>query len=306
MNRSHIVTAFICFFALNVCQTVSAQNKVFSISTDQLKDKIKGGWAGQTIGVTFGGPTEFRYQGTFIPDYYRLPWYDGYLKKTMTGIPGLYDDIYMDLTFMEVIEKHGIDAPAGTFAQAFAKAGYFLDHANQVARNNILRGIDPTVSGYLLNNPHADCIDFQIESDFAGLMSPGMPNAAAQMTDKVGHIMNYGDGWYGGVFVSALYAMAFTSKDIPYIVKEALKTIPAQSKFHKVISDVIRWHAQYPHDWKQTWFQIQRKWTEDIGCPVGVFIPFDIDATVNAAYVVMGLLYGNGDFTRTLEIAARG
>ncbi len=37
----------------------------------------------------------------------------------------------------------------------------------------------------------------------------------------------------------------------------------------------------------------------------GVFVPFNIDAKLNAAYVVMGLLYGNGDFTRTLEISTR-
>jgi hypothetical protein len=102
-----------------------------------------------------------------------------------------------------------------------------------------------------------------------------------------------------------MYTLAFTSNDIQFIVKEALKTIPAQSRFHQVISDVIRWHAQYPNDWKQTWFEIEKKWTEDIGCPDGVFVPFNIDATVNAAYVVLGLLYGNGDFTRTMDISTR-
>ena len=65
-----------------------------------------------------------------------------------------------------------------------------------------------------------------------------------------------------------------------------------------MINDVIRWHEEYPNDWKRTWFEIEKKWTEDIGCPDGVFVPFNIDATVNAAYVVLGLLYGNGDFTK--------
>ncbi len=58
-------------------------------------------------------------------------------------------------------------------------------------------------------------------------------------------------------------------------------------------------------DWKQTWLEVQRKWADDIGCPEGVFVPFNIDAKVNAAYVVIGLLYGKGDFTRTLEITTR-
>jgi hypothetical protein len=180
-----------------------------------------------------------------------------------------------------------------------------LWHANQAGRYNILNGIMPPESGHWRNNPHADCIDYQIESDFAGLMSPGMPNAASQISDKIGHIMNYGDGWYGGVYMGAMYTLAFVSSDINHVVTHALKTIPPQSLFYQCINDVIGWHKQYPDDWKQTWFQVQKKYSSDIGCPDGVFVPFNIDATVNAAYVVIGLLYGKGDFTRTMEISTR-
>jgi hypothetical protein len=276
-----------------------------TLTKTQLKDKIMGGWAGQTIGVTFGGPYEFRFQGAFIADYQPLLWYDGYLKKTMENNPGLYDDLYMDLTFVDIFEKHGLDAPVDSFANAYAKAGYALWHANQAGRYNILHAINAPESGHWLNNPHADCIDYQIEADFAGLMSPGMPNTASEISDKIGHIMNYGDGWYGGVYVGALYALAFTSNDIPFIVTEALKTIPQQSEFYQCIHDVIGWHKQYPADWKQTWLEVEKKWASDIGCPDGVFHPFNIDAKVNAAYVAMGLLYGEGDFTKTLEISTR-
>ena len=279
--------------------------QTLTMSKATLRDKIKGGWAGQTIGVTYGGPLEFKYNGTIIQDYQPIAWYDGYLKKTMTDDPGLYDDIYMDLTFVEVLEKEGLDAPVSSFAKAYANAGYYLWHANQAGRYNILHGIAPPQSGHWLNNPHADCIDYQIEADFAGLMAPGMPNAASAISDKVGHIMNSGDGYYGGVYMAALYTQAFTSNDIPTIVQEALKTIPKQSKYHQCISDVIRWHRQYPNDWKQNWFEVQKKWTQDLGCPDGVFRPYNIDATVNSAYVVIGLLYGGGDFTKTLNISTR-
>jgi len=288
-----------------IAATSFAQQKTIQFTKEKLLDKIKGGWAGQTIGVTFGGPYEFRFSGSFIGDYQPLLWYDGYLKKTMTENPGLYDDLYMDLTFVDVFEKYGLNAPVDSFSNAYAKAGYMLWHANQAGRYNILNGIKAPASGHWLNNPHADCIDYQIESDFAGLMSPGMPNTASVISDKIGHIMNYGDGWYGGVFVGAMYSIAFTSNDINSIVSEALKTIPVESKFYKTITDVIQWHKQYPNDWKQTWLEVQKKWTNDVGCPDGVFAPFNIDATVNAAYVVMGLLYGNGDFTKSLEIATR-
>jgi len=277
----------------------------FTITKAQLMDKIKGGWAGQTIGCTYGGPTEFRYNGTMIQDYVPINWPDGYIKWYFDKFPGLYDDVYMDLTFVDVFDKLGIDAPADSLAMAFANADYVLWHANQAARYNILNGIMPPASGHWLNNPHADDLDFQIEADFAGLMSPGMVNAASDFSDRVGHIMNYGDGWYGGVYVAAMYSLAFISDDIEFIVTEALKTIPQQSVYYQCMNDVIAWHKKYPNDWKATWFECEKKWSADIGCPDGVFVPFNIDAVINSAYILIGLLYGESDFYKTIDIATR-
>ncbi|RKY46136.1 MAG: ADP-ribosylglycohydrolase family protein, partial [Candidatus Neomarinimicrobiota bacterium] len=130
-------------------------------------------------------------------------------------------------------------------------------------------------------------------------------NVAAEICDKVGHIMNYGDGWYGGVYVAAMYSLAFVSDDAEYIVKEALKMIPKESQYAKCISDVIKWYHEFPDDWKETWWRVHKKWSEDIGCPDGVFTPFNIDAKINSAWVVLGLLYGKKDFGKTIEIAAR-
>jgi len=277
----------------------------YVLSPDKLRDKIQGGWAGQTIGCTYGGPTEFRFKGTFIPDYQPIPWTEGSIPESFERSPGLYDDVYMDLTFVDVFAKQGLDAPAAAFAKAFANAPYPLWHANQMARYNILRGILPPHSGDWLNNPHADDIDFQIEADFAGLMSPGMVNAAAAIADKIGHIMNYGDGWYGGVYIAAMYALAFVSDDIEFVVEEALKAIPAGTAFARAMADVIRWHRENPSDWKEAWFKVQRAWAEDVGCPEGVFSSFDIDAKINCAWVLIGLLYGGGDFGKTLSVSAR-
>ena len=307
MNKKFLFVATLLSMLAYSC--ASNKNKPLAIpqtvtlSTDELMDKIKGGWAGQTIGVTFGSYTEFRYQGTFIQDYQSIPWYEGYVAETMDVWPDLYDDIYMDLTFVDVLEQKGLDAKVCDFAQAFAHAGYNLWHANQAARYNILHGI--ANPGHWQNNPHADDIDYQIEADFAGLMNPGMPNSASLISDSVGHIMCYGDGWYGGVYVGAMYSLAFVFNDIYYIVQEALKVIPEESSFYRCISDVIHWHQLYPDDWKQTWFELQKKYSEDIGCSEGVFAPLNIDAKLNAAYIVLGLLYGEGDFTRTMEISTR-
>jgi len=285
-------------------KTLSLPSQI-TVAKAKVMDKIKGGWAGKTIGCTYGGPTEFKFCGTMIQDYTPVEWNDGVIKWWYENAPGLYDDVYMDLTFVDVFDRLGLDAPVDSFAMAFATAGYSLWHANQAARYNILQGIMPPASGNWINNPHADDIDFQIESDHAGIMSPGMPVAASVIADKIGHIMNYGNGWYGGVYVSAMYTLAFVSDDIEFIVKEALKAIPEQSAFHQCISDVINWHRQFPDDWKQTWFECEKKWSSDVGCPDGVFLPYDIDAAINCAYVVIGLLYGNGDFYKTIDIATR-
>jgi ADP-ribosylglycohydrolase len=285
--------------------SASIGQKTISVSKKLLHDKIKGGWAGQTIGVTFGGPYEFRFNGTFIQDYQPLVWKDDYLKTTMLNNPGLYDDLYMDLTFVDVFEKHGLQAPADSFANAFANAGYMLWHANQAARYNILNGIKTPESGHWKYNSHSDDIDYQIEADYAGLMSPGMPNTASEISDKIGHIMNYGDGWYGGVYIGAMYSLAFISNDVKYIVTEALKTIPKESTYYQCISDVVKWHSQFPNDWHRTWYEIQNKWSDDVACHEGIFHPFNIDAKVNSAYVVLALLYGKGDFGKSVDIATR-
>ena len=42
-----------------------------TMSKEVLLDKIKGGWAGQTIGCSYGGPTEFDFKGGMITNYTR-------------------------------------------------------------------------------------------------------------------------------------------------------------------------------------------------------------------------------------------
>ncbi|WP_286832785.1 MULTISPECIES: ADP-ribosylglycohydrolase family protein [unclassified Proteiniphilum] len=302
------VVAFVLFCMSAGCDSKKNDNLKLNesaISKADLFDKIKGGWAGQVIGCTYGGPTEFIWNGTMIDDHVPIPWDDMRMLWYFENFPGLYDDIYMDLTFVDVFQKHGLDAPDSLHAIAFANAEYPLWHANQAARYNILNGIMPPASGYWKNNPHADDIDFQIEADFAGLMSPGMINSAVEICNKIGRIMNYGDGLFGGMFVASMYSLAFVYNDIEFIVEEALKVIPEESDFFHCISDVIQWYKQKPDDWKYAWFEAQKKWTHDKGCPDGVFAPLNIDAKINAAYIVIGLLYGKGNYGATIDISTR-
>ena len=294
----------VLLIAVMVSVGVNAQGTV-TLSKEVLMDKIKGGWAGQTIGCAYGGPTEFVYRGVMIPDDVEIVYPEHHLKGYFDNLPSLFDDVYMDLTFVNVFTKEGLDAPVESFANAFAYADYPLWHANQQGRYNVMQGIMPPESGYWKNNPHADCIDYQIESDYAGLMSPGMPNTASEISDKIGHIMNYGDGWYGGVFIGAMYTLAFVENDVETIVEKALMTIPRESKFYERVNSVLTWYREDPTDWKRAWTLYNQNYSKDIGCPELILAAGNIDATMNSAYVVIGLLYGQGDFGKTMEISTR-
>jgi hypothetical protein len=267
-----------------------------TIKPDVLKDKIAGGWAGKMVGVTYGAPTEFRAQGKIYSD--SIKWKPSDIKGSRWQ-----DDIYVQLTFLMSMDKYGLDAPAKKYQEMFAKAGYPLWHANMQARKNYYDSIFAPLSGTPEYNIHADDIDFQIEADYIGFMAPGMPATAMKIADKVGRIMNYGDGVYGGIFVAALYSEAFFENDIRRIVDKALLSIPAESDYAKTVRDVIRLHEQFPTDWQAAWQKLEGKWGDVDICGAGS--TFNIDAKLNGAYIVMGLLYGEGDPMKTLEISTR-
>ncbi len=290
--------------ALLLLASAGVSAKMVTLQRTVLQDKIMGGWAGKTIGCAYGGATEFKYTGRMIPDSVAIAWSDTLVRHYYDTFPGLYDDVYMDLTFVDVFERYGLNAPTSAFAHAFAYAEYPLWAANQCSRYNILQGLQPPATGYWKNNPHADDIDFQIEADYAGIMSPGMPQAAAHYTDSIGHIISYGDGWYGGVYVATMYSLAFVSNDVDYVVTQAIKAIPEGSYYRRFMDDVIKL-CRKNVDWRVTWREIENSYGRHKACPDNYNARGSIDAAINSAYVVMGLLYGKGDYGRTLEIATR-
>ena len=286
-----IVALAIMFFS---CKNSSDDSR--TLNPETLKDKIAGGWAGKMIGVTYGAPTEFRAQGRTYED--SIKWKPADIKGSMWQ-----DDIYVQLTFLMSMDKYGIDAPSKKYQEMFAKAGYMLWHANMQARKNYYDSIFAPLSGSPEYNIHADDIDFQIEADYIGFMCPGMPQTASLIADKIGRIMNYGDGIYGGIFVAALYSEAYFESDIPAIIEKALLSIPSESDYYKIVKDVIKLHGHYPADWRSAWQELENKWGDVDICGAGS--TFNIDAKLNGAYIVMGLLYGEGDPMKTLEISTR-
>ena len=250
------------------------------------------------IGVSYGAPTEFRSNGK-INDA-EIKWSPEMVENAIHQ-----DDLYVEMTFAEVMDKVGLEATTEQYGEMFRDSKYSLWHANAGARRNLSRGIKAPMSGHPKYNIHANDIDFQIESDFIGLMTPGLPQEANKFADRVGHVMNYGDGVYGGMFFGGMYAAAFFETDPTRVVEQGLQSIPAPSGYAQVIRDVLAWHAQNPKDWRKTWQLLEDKWDRDDVCPDGALVPFNIDARLNGAYVALGLLYGDADFGRTMEIAAR-
>src|SRR5205809_4124309 len=120
----------IALVALTLClafvpNLASAQNGAFRrLSPATLEDKIRGGWAGQMIGVSFGAPTEFRSNGKIIEG--ELPaWAPDHVSNAIDQ-----DDLYVEMTFAAVMDHIGLNATTVQYGEAFKDSRYDLWHAN--------------------------------------------------------------------------------------------------------------------------------------------------------------------------------
>lgn len=277
--------------AIVSCNTPS--EKTVEISRDVMTDKVKGAWAGKMIGVMYGRPMEFACNDRMYTD--SIEW----SPENVTGSL-LEDDIYGQMCFMATMERIGIDAPIDSLAHDFAYAGFGLCHANLQGRKNYLDGLRGNEISTPANNIHCDDIDFQIECDFIGFINPCMPASSDSLCERVGAVMSAGDGLYAGMYLSAMHAMAYNCSNIDSLVVKALDAIPAESGYARIINDVIECYRTNPDDWTIAWNMLNEKWAPyDICTP---YLPFNIDAKLNGAYIVTGLLYGGGDWTHTMNI----
>ena len=264
-----------------------------SIDRATMADKVKGAWAGKMIGVMYGRPMEFACNDRMYTD--SIKWSPENVVGSLNE-----DDIYGQMCFMSTIERLGLDAPVDSLAHDFAYAGFDLCHANLQGRKNYLDGLRGNEISTPANNIHCDDIDFQIECDFIGFINPCMPLSSDSLCERVGAIMSAGDGLYAGMYVSALHALAYDCSDIDSLVVKALDAIPSESEYAAVIRAVIDCYRANPDDWTAAWNMLNDRWAPyDVCTP---YLPFNIDAKLNGAYIVTGLLYGGGDWTRTMNI----
>ena len=217
------------------------------LTRDALYDKLKGAWAGQMAGVVLGAKQEFWYQGTMMPD-------DQVEDFSALNINDAFwqDDLYVEITYVEQMRKTGYNSTLKQMADAFKDSAYPLDHANKIGRENLQNGIEAPDSGSYLYNLHCDDLDWQINADFVGQLYPGAPDKAAARAFELGHITNYGDGVYGGVFVAALNAAAYTASGIDEIIAAGCGAIPDGTKFKTILNDVLGCYRQ-GLSWRECW-----------------------------------------------------
>jgi hypothetical protein len=142
------------------------------------------------------------------------------------------------------------------------------------------------------------------------MMYPGFVNDAAVRSFDIGHITNYGDGVYGGVFVTAMHAAAFTANSIDEIINAGLSVIPDNTTFKEAMNVVMESYKA-GDTWQQCWQKLETKYGRVDKCPSmneasgTKNSQYNIDAKLNAAYILVGLLWGQGDFEQTMFISGR-
>ena len=284
---------------LTACKTKTPEIQIISVS--EFEDKLKAGWIGQMVGVGWAAPTEFKWIGDLIPEDEIPQW----TPETVNQFG--QDDMYVEMTFVETLEKHGIDVSIRQAGIDFANTQYGLAVANDLSRENLRRGIAPPASGHPQFSNTCEAIDYQIEADYSGIIAPGMPQVPIELGEKFGKIMNYGDGMYAGQFVGAMYSAAYFETDMKKVVEIGLASIPDKSLYAICMRDVIAWYDEDPVNWKATWKKIVDKYYNTLDHqPFFKATPeawAGIDAKLNGAFIVLGLLYGQGDIDSTFYIS---
>jgi hypothetical protein len=286
MKRSFIAVLILAF---SVAAMVFGE-ETRKITYQEYFDKVYGGWLGKISGLTLGVPKEFS-----------EPWPPSeitYFADVPDRFSDLYsgDDLYFPLLAQLCLKKYGLHPTQGQYMQEWS-ARLFTGRiwgANRIALEHYRAGIMPPKTGWPGYNGGHD-IDAQIGLDTMGWVCPGLINTAAEMTDIGAHLMCWGDGADGAVFVTALLSEAFFASDLETLIRKAQSVLPAGSLYSEMVDDVLRWRREQP-DWRMTRQLLARRYSQEKKLN-------DIAAVINGGAVLVGLLYGEKDFGRTAIIA---
>lgn len=271
------------------------------LSLDEFRDKMQGAWIGQMVGVSWGQPTEFKWNDAIIPADKVPAWTSDMPLRMAYG----NDDLYVEMTFLKSLEDYGLDVSPRQAGIDFANSEYALWCANLAGRLNLRKGIAPPESSHPSCNRCPNDIDYQIEADYSGIIAPGCPQEAIRLGNVFGRLMNFGDGVWAGQFVGAMYAEAYFTGDVNKLLDAGLRAIPAESDYAQMVRNVRAWHRENPGDWTKTWEKIRAKYSKKFN-PALKDSNGGIDVRLNGAMIVLGLLYGEGDLDQSMVISMRG
>lgn len=289
--------------------------------SEALADKIHGAWLGRVIGCLLGKPVEGIRSDEFTPllkqsdnypmhryilstditqemiDTYKFGLCDKCYADTVDGMPVDDDTNYVTLSQL-IIEKYGRDFTAEDVADAWVryqpKTAYFT--AEYIAYCNFLNGYEPPNSA-IYKNPFREWIGAQIRGDYFGYINPGNPELAAEMAFRDASISHIKNGIYGEMFVSAMLACAAVTDNIKDIILGGLAEIPSTSRLYEEITKVI-----FDYENGVTYDEFFKKLHSD-------YDEYDghgwCHTLSNAIIVVGALLYGEGDFGKSIGLAVQ-
>ncbi|MCC7377556.1 MAG: ADP-ribosylglycohydrolase family protein [Verrucomicrobiales bacterium] len=288
------------------------------LTREALVEKISGFWIGQLAGNYLGFPFETVYVEEPIPvivDHYYTP-FDagnlrlnakdsrGYVPFLFTEFDGAFSDDDTDIEFvtLHAVERYGLDIDYAQIAEVWKKhINRRIWVANRTARNLMSKGMIPPETGKKANNANWYQIDPQLVNEIWSAFYPGLPAQAAKRADWGARITSDDWGVHPTVLYGVMFSEAFFETNPETLVRSALKFIPADSPFHEGVQDVLRWHAESPSDWKSTRQKVHAKYFRyvkgDYAAPVSV-----VSSLVNGLCGVLAVLYGEGDFMRSVGI----
>jgi hypothetical protein len=168
--------------------------------------------------------------------------------------------------------------------------------SSEQARLALENGIKAPDTGSPRYNRWFHTIGPQFSSDIYGMISPGMVNLAGSVARKYSHVNGYAEGSDGAVFVAACISEAFFERDPVKIVQQAAQLIDPRSNYRKAIDLVLAGYAQ-GQTWQQIAAESEARWRPDY--------PQLNNSVANGALVALGILFGDGDYLKSINIVTQ-
>jgi ADP-ribosylglycohydrolase len=282
---------------LAVCGPAAGANR--TITAAELYDRLHGMWIGQLIGNAAGRATEGRYSGTEPDPCESISWQ---IKQVWDAD----DDTDLEYVALHILQTYGFDCNgaeiAGQWLEHMTDAGIYV--ATKQAWHLMLDGHLPPATGSRSFNEHWYSIDAQISTETLGAVSPGLPRVAADLAGRFGQVTNDGFAVDAARFYAVLYADAFFEPNVIELVRRGLEVIPPDSRTAQVVTDALDWYQQDSADgtldWRATRHDLYEKY--EGADSFGRYYNWT-ESTINVGATVLALLYGGGDFKRTVQIA---